>query len=118
MRKKTGAWNCSSGAVSRSAPLTAALLLALGVNAVLALLLLAAQISQGLETRGALALGLGVAGNGLVFAGVGALLSQVFPTARTVNLLGGGLLGLAFALRVLGNAGAKAGARHWAGSRR
>ena len=99
-----------SGAVSRSAPLTAALLLALGVNALLALLLFIAQVSQGLAAGGALALSLGVAGNGLVFAGVGALLSQVFPTARTVNLLGGGLLGLAFALRALGNAGAKAGA--------
>ncbi|GAA4017302.1 ABC transporter membrane-spanning protein [Deinococcus rubellus] len=97
-----------SGAVGRSVPLGAALLLVLGVNALLALLLFTAQVSQGLEAGGALALSLGVAGNGLVFAGAGALLSQVFPNARTVNLLGGGLLGLAFALRVLGNAGAAA----------
>ncbi|CAM5473468.1 ABC transporter permease [Streptomyces tanashiensis] len=93
----------SAGAVGRRAPLTAALLTALALNTAIALLITAGLAGQG--TAGALALGLAVAGTGMVFATTAALAAQVTESARLAKGLTAAVLGLAFALRAAGDAG-------------
>ncbi|MEW2570701.1 ABC transporter permease [Streptomyces sp. NPDC047070] len=91
----------SAGMVGRRAPLTAALLTALVANAALALLITAGLAGQG--PSGALALGLGTAGVGMVFATAAAVVAQLTESARLAKGLTGGLLGAAFALRAAGD---------------
>ncbi|MFD6291051.1 ABC transporter permease [Streptomyces anthocyanicus] len=91
----------SAGMVGRRAPLTAALLAALTANAALALLITAGLAGQG--SSGALALGLGAAGAGMVFATAAAVVAQLTESARLAKGLTGGLLGAAFALRAAGD---------------
>ncbi|WP_314409995.1 ABC transporter permease [Streptomyces kroppenstedtii] len=91
----------SAGMVGRRAPLTAALLAALLANAALALLITAGLAAQG--ASGALALGLGTAGVGMVFATAAAVVAQLTESARLAKGLTGGLLGTAFALRAAGD---------------
>ncbi|MFE1798165.1 ABC transporter permease [Streptomyces sp. NPDC059517] len=91
----------SAGMVGRRAPLTAALLSALVANAALALLITAGLAGQG--SSGALALGLGTAGVGMVFATAAAVAAQLTESARLAKGLTGGLLGTAFALRAAGD---------------
>ncbi|MEW2128990.1 ABC transporter permease [Streptomyces sp. NPDC005435] len=91
----------ASAAVGRRAPLTAALLAAAVANAVLALLLAAGMAAYGV--RGAVALALGVAGTGLVFAGVAAVAAQLTQSARLARGLTSAVLGAAFVLRAAGD---------------
>ncbi|MGY3337194.1 ABC-2 type transport system permease protein [Streptomyces filamentosus] len=97
----------SAGAVGRRAPLTAALLAALAVNAAAALLVLAGLAGQGLA--GALALALAIGGTGMVFATVTALAAQLTESARLVRGIAAGVLGLAFVLRAAGDSGDASG---------
>ncbi len=97
----------SAGAVGRRAPLTAALLAALALNAAAALLVVAGLAGQGLA--GAVALGLAVGGTGMVFATAAALAAQLTESARLAKGLAGGALGLAFALRAAGDSGDASG---------
>ncbi|GAA3807806.1 ABC transporter permease [Streptomyces phyllanthi] len=92
----------SAGMVGRRAPLTAALLAAFTANAVLALLIAGGLAGQG--AAGALALGLGTAGVGMVFATMAAIVAQLTESARLAKGLTGGLLGAAFVLRAAGDA--------------
>ncbi|GGZ13325.1 ABC transporter permease [Streptomyces poonensis] len=94
----------SSAMVGRRAPLTAALLTALVANAALALLITGGLVGQGLGPSGALALGLGTAGVGMVFATAAAIAAQLTQSARLAKGLTGGLLGAAFVLRAAGDA--------------
>ncbi|MFD8805421.1 ABC transporter permease [Streptomyces sp. NPDC059597] len=91
----------ASAAVGRLAPLTAALLAAVVANGALALLLLAGMATYGVP--GALALALGVAGTGLVFAGVAAVAAQFTQSARLARGLTSAVLGAAFVLRAAGD---------------
>ncbi|WP_018547862.1 ABC transporter permease [Streptomyces sp. LaPpAH-108] len=91
----------ASAAVGRRAPLTAALLAAAVANGVLALLLVVGMASYGLA--GAVALALGVAGTGLVFAGVAAVAAQLTQSARLARGLTSAVLGAAFVLRAAGD---------------
>ncbi|MFD8913041.1 ABC transporter permease [Streptomyces sp. NPDC059575] len=91
----------ASAAVGRRAPLTAALLAAAVANGVLALLLVAGMATYG--APGALALALGVAGTGLVFAGVAAVAAQLTQSARLARGLTSAVLGAAFVLRAAGD---------------
>ncbi|CAM5428031.1 ABC transporter permease OS=Streptomyces tendae OX=1932 GN=GUR47_19820 PE=4 SV=1 [Streptomyces tendae] len=70
----------ASGMVGRRAPLTAALLAAAVANAVLALLIAVGLAGQG--AAGALALGLGVAAVGMLFATMAAIVAQLTESAR------------------------------------
>ncbi|HZN19021.1 MAG TPA: ABC transporter permease [Micromonosporaceae bacterium] len=97
-----------SGVVGRRAPLTAALVLALLVNLVLALLIALGMIGQGEDATGAFALGLSFAGAGLVFASVAAVTAQVTENSRTASGLAVVVLGAAYLLRAFGD-GASAG---------
>ncbi|MFE9442841.1 ABC transporter permease [Streptomyces sp. NPDC006602] len=91
----------ASGMVGRRASLTAALLTAAVANAVLALLLAAGLAGHG--GAGALALGLGIAGVGMVFATMAAIVAQLTESARLVRGLTAGVLGAAFVLRAAGD---------------
>ncbi|MDC0767524.1 ABC transporter permease [Streptomyces sp. HD] len=91
----------ASGMVGRRASLTAALLTAAVANAVLALLVTSGLASRG--TSGALALGLGLAGVGMVFATLAAIVAQFTESARLARGLTAGLLGAAFVLRAAGD---------------
>ncbi|WP_432135056.1 MULTISPECIES: ABC transporter permease [unclassified Streptomyces] len=92
----------ASGAVGRRAALTAALLAAAVPNAALAVLVTAGLAGQG--AAGALALGLGLAAVGMLFATAAAVLAQLTESARLARGLTAALLGLAFALRAAGDA--------------
>ena len=91
----------SSAMVGRRAPLTAALLTAFVANGALALLIAGGLAGQG--ASGALALGLGTAGVGMVFATMAAIVAQLTESARLAKGLTGGALGAAFVLRAAGD---------------
>ncbi|WP_328872810.1 ABC transporter permease [Streptomyces sp. NBC_00287] len=91
----------ASGMVGRRASLTAALLTAGVANAVLALLVTVGLAGQG--AAGALAFGLGLAGVGMVFATLAAIVAQFTESARLARGLTAGLLGAAFVLRAAGD---------------
>ncbi|MYS91131.1 MULTISPECIES: ABC transporter permease [Streptomyces] len=92
----------ASGTVGRRASLTAALLAAAVANAVLALLLTAGLAGHG--AAGALALGLGIAGVGMVFATMAAIVAQLTESARLARGLTAAVLGAVFVLRAAGDA--------------
>ncbi|MHA5054679.1 ABC transporter permease [Streptomyces sp. SD15] len=91
----------STGVVGRRAPLTSALLAALVANGVLGLLIAGGLAGQG--GAGALVLGLGTAGVGMVFATMAAIVAQFTESARLAKGLTGGLLGAAFVLKAAGD---------------
>ncbi|MEU8483749.1 ABC transporter permease [Streptomyces sp. NPDC048641] len=97
----------SSAMVGRRAPLTAALLAALVANAATALLVAGGLASQG--SGGALALGLAIAGTGMVFATMAAIVAQLTEGARLAKGLTSAVLGLAFVLRAAGDSGTAEG---------
>ncbi len=92
-----------STVVGRHARLTAALAIALGANLVLGAAVAGALVASDLQMTGALAAGLAVAGIGWVFAGISAVSSQVFATARGANAAASAALGVAFLLRAVGD---------------
>ncbi|MFI5681853.1 ABC transporter permease [Streptomyces cellulosae] len=91
----------ASGMVGRRASLTAALLAAAVANAALALLVVAGLAGRG--AGGALAFGLGIAGVGMVFATMAAIVAQLTESARLARGLTAGVLGAAFVLRAAGD---------------
>ncbi|MFJ9904354.1 ABC transporter permease [Streptomyces sp. NPDC101152] len=101
----------ASGAVGRRASLTAALLAAAVAAGVLALLVAVGLAAQG--AAGALAFGLGLAGVGMVFATLAAVVAQLTESARLARGLTAGLLGAAFVLRAAGDAATSDGSSVW-----
>ncbi|MEU5164442.1 ABC transporter permease [Streptomyces sp. NPDC020875] len=95
----------ASGVVGRRAGLTAALLTAFVANAAVAVLVAAGLAGSTGDPAGGVALGLGIAGVGLLFAGVAAIAAQFTESARLARGLTGAALGLAFGLRAAGDAG-------------
>ncbi|MGW0336584.1 ABC transporter permease [Streptomyces sp. NPDC003011] len=91
----------ASGVVGRRASLTAALLAAAVTNAALALLVTVGLAGQGVP--GAVALGLGIAGVGMVFATAAAIVAQLTESARLARGLTAAVLGAAFVLRAAGD---------------
>ncbi|MEU6069259.1 ABC transporter permease [Streptomyces sp. NPDC047082] len=91
----------ASGMVGRRASLTAALLAAAVANAVLALLVMAGLAGQG--ASGAVSFGLGLAGAGMVFATMAAIVAQLTESARLARGLTAAVLGAAFVLRAAGD---------------
>jgi ABC-2 type transport system permease protein len=92
-----------SAVVGRRARLLAAMIVALGANAALALLLAGTLVAIGLPLTGSLAAGLAVAGVGTTFAGVAAVTAQVLSGSRGANGAAGAVLGVAFLLRAIGD---------------
>lgn len=97
----------SAAMVGRRAPLTAALLAAFVANAAVGLLITAGMAGQG--SAGALALGLGVAGSGMLFATMAAIVAQLTESARLAKGLTSGALGAAYVLKAAGDAGSERG---------
>jgi ABC-2 type transport system permease protein len=93
-----------AGVLGRYAMLTAALLLAVGVNVVFGVLAAAVMIGAGLPATGSLLTGAAFALTGIAFAGVAAVTAQVAESARAANGLAAAVLGAAFVARALGDA--------------
>ncbi|ATL29282.1 ABC transporter permease [Streptomyces formicae] len=93
----------SASMVGRRAPLTAALLTALTADAAVGVLITAGMAGRG--ATGAFALGLGVAGTGMLFATLAAIAAQLTESARLAKGLTAAVLGAAFVLRAAGDAG-------------
>ncbi|RKR86355.1 ABC-2 type transport system permease protein [Micromonospora pisi] len=90
--------------VGRLAGLTAALLVTVIANAVLAVLLALTLVGYGEPAPGAVAAGLAVGAAGLVFAAVAAVAAQITQTARGANGIAAAAIGAAYLLRGLGDA--------------
>ncbi|MER7114567.1 ABC transporter permease [Saccharomonospora azurea] len=93
----------SSTVVGRHAPLTAALLVCTGFALVAGLATAGGLIGVGNAVAGSLVFGLGLSAAALVFTGVAAVTAQVAEYSRTANGLAGAVLGVAFALRAVGD---------------
>ncbi|MFC8129760.1 ABC transporter permease [Streptomyces sp. NPDC057302] len=94
----------SAAMVGRRAPLTAALLAAFVADAAAGVLIVGGMAGRG--SAGALALGLGVAGTGMLFATMAAIIAQLTQSARLAKGLTAGVLGAAYVLKAAGDAGA------------
>ncbi|MEU9158961.1 ABC transporter permease [Streptomyces sp. NPDC048424] len=103
----------SAAMVGRRAPLTAALLAALLANACVALIVAGGLAGQG--APGALALGLAMAGSGMVFASLAAIAAQLTESARAAKGITAAVLGAAFVLKAAGDStGGGSSALTWA----
>lgn len=89
--------------VGRYAPLSAALIVAVGTNVVLALLTAVSVAGVGMPTAGSFAFGLAWGGVGIAFAGIAAITAQVSSTARGATSLASIVLGVVYVLRAVGD---------------
>ena len=92
-----------AGVVGRYASLSAACIVALAANVVLAVLLGLAMIVAGQSVTGSLVAGASIALVGVAFTGVAAVTSQLASTTRGATGLAGAVLGGSFLLAALGN---------------
>ncbi len=92
-----------SAVVGRHAPLAAALLVTVGANVVLAAIIIVGLISENVPVAGAVALGVGFLGCGVVFAGVSAVTAQISENARPARGMAAAVLGVAYLLRAVGD---------------
>ncbi|GAA3560891.1 exporter of polyketide antibiotics [Nonomuraea rosea] len=95
--------------VGRSAPLTAALLLAFGASLVLAVVTGLGLIAAGLPADGSFAFGLALGGIGAAFAAVAALVAQLTASARTAIRTAVAVLGAVYVLRAIGDTAGQTG---------
>lgn len=91
--------------LGRYAGLTAALLVTYAADLLLGLLVAGGLVAAGLPAAGSLAFGLSVALAGAFFATVGALAAQLTESAGGARGLGVAALGVAFLVRLAGDAG-------------
>jgi ABC-2 type transport system permease protein len=98
-------------AVGRLAPLAAALVVVLGVNAALAVLTATGLALAGLPLDGSIAFGLAWAGVGITFGAIAAVAAQLTTSARTATGLCGTTLGVVYAVRAVGDAADASGPR-------
>jgi ABC-2 type transport system permease protein len=92
-----------SSVVGRHAQLTAALIVATGANAILALMLGGTMVANGFDGSDGLLFGASVGAVGLVFAGIAALTVQVTENPRAATGITGAALGVAWVIRVAGD---------------
>ncbi len=94
-----------STAVGRYASLTAALMTTFGASIATGLIAIAGLLTTNVPAAGSVAFGLALAGCGLVFSAVAAVTAQLSTSARTARGIAFSVLGAAFALRAIGDAG-------------
>jgi ABC-2 type transport system permease protein len=94
-----------AGVLGRDAPMASALLVVGAINLVIAAGVTVGLSTQGLPVVGAVSFGASFAAVGLVFSGIALVLAQVFENNRVGSGLAGAFLGLAFALRAIGDIG-------------
>jgi ABC-2 type transport system permease protein len=92
--------------VGRSAPLTAALLVAGGASLVAGVGTSLGLVAVGMPTAGSVVMGLGYAGLGITFAAVAGVTAQLVKSARTAAGLAGVVLGVFYLVRAIGDASA------------
>ena len=92
-----------SNVVGRHAQLTAALIVAVGANALLALMLGGTMAVNGFDGSDGSLFGASVGAVGLVFAGIAALTVQVTEYSRTATGITGAALGAAWLIRAAGD---------------
>ncbi len=102
-----------SAVLGRRAPLTAALIVAVGANLTAGLLSTAVLVANGEDAAGSLAMGVALSGGGLVFAGVAGLAAQLTESTRAANSIAVGVLALSFALRAAGDSTSVVGWLTW-----
>lgn len=100
-----------STAVGRYASLTAALLLSFGASVAVGLIGAAGLLTTDVPPGGSVAFCAALAGSGLVFTAVAAVAAQLSPSARVARGFAFAVLGIAFTLRAVGDAGS--GALSW-----
>lgn len=89
--------------VGRDAPLTAALLVAVLADIAAAIVVTALAVGNGFALTGSLLVGAATGATGLAFAGVTAVTVQLSESSRTAAGWAGVVVGVAFALRGLGD---------------
>ncbi|OBI11944.1 ABC transporter permease [Mycobacterium sp. E2327] len=94
-----------STAVGRYASLTAALLLSFGASIATGAIGAAGLLTTDIPRAGSLAFGAALACSGLVFTAVAAVAAQLSPSARVARGTAFAVLGTAFTLRAVGDAG-------------
>ncbi len=92
-----------SAVVGRHASLTAALIVAVSANIVLAALVCLVLVGTGLPFAGSLAAGAALGSVGIAFAGVAAIAAQVSESSRGANGLAAIAIGAGYLLRGIGN---------------
>lgn len=90
-------------AITRDAPLTAAIVYGFGLSLLLGLLAAGFNVAGGLPVRGSLAFGASWAGIGLVSTGLTAVACQVSASARTCAAIASASIGVLFLLRMVGD---------------
>jgi ABC-2 type transport system permease protein len=99
-----------AGAVGRRAPLTAAVIIAIGTVLVSSVLASLSLIGAGLGARGSWAFGVAWATAGLTFTGVAAVAAQLTTTTRGAGAWAFGALGVTYLLRAIGDTASGAAA--------
>jgi ABC-2 type transport system permease protein len=94
-----------STAVGRCANLTASLLLTFGASIATGAIAICSLLTTSVPRPGSVAFGVALACSGLVFTAVAAVAAQLSTAARTARGIAFAVLGLAFALRAVGDAG-------------
>ena len=94
----------SSGLVGRYASLTAAMIVAIGANIVVAVLtwLILGSV-DGLSSSGAIGFSAALACIGIAFAGIAGIGAQLSETGRGANSIAGGAIAVSFLLRAVGD---------------
>ena len=94
-----------ASSIGRLAPTAAALLVGLVANLLLGVLVAASLASYPLAVADSIALGLGLTLCGWVFTGTALLAAQLTSTTRSMYGIAGAFIGLAYALRAIGDVG-------------
>lgn len=94
-----------AAAVGRYAPLGAAALEATLANVAVGVSVAVGLIANDLPTAGSLALGAALTSSAMVFTGVALVAAQLTSTARSMYGITGGVIGLAYVLRAVGDVG-------------
>jgi ABC-2 type transport system permease protein len=94
-----------AAAIGRHAPLAATALLVVIANVLLSALVALSLVSYGLPAAGSVALGLAAGLTGLVFGGVALLAAQLVESTRAAYGITGAVIGVAYALRAVGDVG-------------
>jgi ABC-2 type transport system permease protein len=102
-----------STVVGRLAPLTAALIVVLGANLVIAGILAGGLIGLGLPAAGSIALGLSAASAGWVFAAFAGLVAQLTESPGAARGIALALFGLSWLVRAIGDLSGESGGQAW-----
>lgn len=102
-----------SSVVGRHAALSAALIVTMAANLVLAAFLACGLMSLGLPAAGSVAMGLSWAAAGWMFVAVAAVAAQLSESTATARSIASVVFGLFFLMRVAGDSSGEPGGLHW-----